>query len=147
MLLIMYFLLLLAASIEDYKFHKVRHSFVAGTLLIGVLCVINRKEDRWVTVALTCFCFLLLLLFYLVVNQFSRRFGQNWKLGGADVRLIPCMMLVQGWDVALFGVLCGLVAALLYAALSGKWKQELGLVPWMSSGCLFAEQLFLLCGQ
>lgn len=136
MIIVLYFLLLLVLSMEDYKFHKVKQRYIAGVFFLGVFYRIISQDDRWVTVALTCLCFLVLCLLHYLVNSIGRKQGRNWVFGGADVRLIPGMMLVQGWDVALYGIFFGFTALLLYRMLSGWKKQELALIPWMSAGCL-----------
>ena len=64
-------------------------------------------------------------------------------LGGADVRIIPAMMMVQGWDTALTGVFVGLLAAVLYFLTAGKQKKEIPLVPWMGIGCFLVEIFYL----
>lgn len=143
MLKIVYFLLLIAASAEDYKYHTVSRRWTVSVFLLGLLNTII-KENRWVTLALTCACFLLLFLLYQAVRVLAERKGFDWRFGGADVRLIPGMMLVQGWDMALTGVLTGLVSALLYHLFVKKEKKEIPLVPWMSAGCFVVEVVLFL---
>ncbi len=138
MLKIVYFLLLGAASVEDYKFHTVRPGWTIAVVLLGFAECIT-KENRWVTLALTCACFCMLLLFYRLVLVFGSRY--QLQFGGADVRLIPGMMLMQGWDVALGGVFVGLLLAAIHYALSYRKRKELPLVPWMTGGCMAIELL------
>ena len=144
MLKIVYFLLLAAASAEDYKYHRVRRSRTAAVWLLGALQVWFEKDDRWVTLTLTCSCFLFLCLLYGGLKQLSIKKEIDLKLGGADVRLIPGMMLVQGWDIALLGVFIGLVFASVYYVICRKRKKDHPLVPWMSLGCLLAEAMSCL---
>lgn len=139
-----YFLLLLAASVEDYRYHTVKPCWTVSMSLLGLLNMIRIKENRWVTLALTCACFLLLFFIYKLVEGLAKSRELVWQFGGADVRLIPGMMLVQGWDVALLGVFVGLVSVLLYHYVVRKEKKEIPLVPWMSTGCFVVELVGLL---
>lgn len=143
MLKILYFGLLVAASAEDYKNHRVRNCWILAVWLLGLLQVI-RQADRWVTLSLTCICFVLLLLLYLLVRRWNTQLQRKVSFGGADVRLIPGMMLAQGWDVALLGIFIGFSLAVVYYLLLVKQKKELPLVPWMTAGCLLAEVLLNL---
>ena len=142
MLYLFYFLLLLMASVEDKKTHLVRPCWPVA---IGILGFINciTKENRWVTVALTCACFFLLFLLYQLVWQAEKKQWIFWKFGGADVRLIPGMMLMQGWDVALTGVFVGLAAAAGYYLVIARKHKEIPLVPWMAAGSFIVEVLYL----
>ncbi len=142
-----YFLLLGAASAEDFKYHTVRPGWIIAVFLLGILNLILTKENRWVTLALTCACFLFLFLFYKLVQMFAKKTGLPWQFGGADVRLIPGMMLVQGWDAGLSGVFAGLVLAMLYYGLCAKKKKELPLVPWMTAGCIMIEFAVFFAGK
>lgn len=147
MLKVVYFLLLGAASAEDYRYHTVSPRWTILVFLVGILNLIMTKENRWVTLALTCACFILLYLIYRVVLFLAEHRGLSWSFGGADVRLIPGMMLAQGWDIALSGVFAGLVLAVLYHFLFVKEKKELPLVPWMAAGCLFVEAVSFFTGK
>ena len=144
MLKICYFLLLMAASVEDYRKHRVSPWWITGVFLLGIINMITLKENRWVTVALTCACILLLYLFYQLILALAQKYGLPWKFGGADVRLIPGMMLVQGWDTALSGVLIGFLLAMGYYLLFVKSKKEIPLVPWMALGCLIIEVVHIM---
>ena len=139
MITVLYFLLLLVAAVEDYKSHTVRECKILLLWLLGSINLIMQKENRWVTLALTCACFCMLLLFYRLVLVFGSRY--QLQFGGADVRLIPGMMLMQGWDVALGGVFVGLLLAAIHYALSYRKRKELPLVPWMTGGCMAIELL------
>lgn len=138
-----YFLILLAASVEDYKSHTVKGPLVLMVWLLGLIKIVLVKENRWVTVALTCICFGLLWLVYFLVRRFAIRWKPALKFGGADVRLIPAMMLFQGWDTALTGVLAGLIFAAVYYMATGRRKKEIPLVPWMTAGCFLVEIIYL----
>ncbi len=143
MITAIYFLLLLAASVEDYRSHKVSGCRVAAVWLLGIIHIAMEKENRWVTVALTCVCFIVLLLLYWFIRRAAERKKQELRFGGADVRLIPAMMLVQGWDRALTGVLSGLLAAAVYHLAPDRRKKEIPLVPWMTAGCFLLEIIYL----
>ena len=138
MLKILYFLILLAASAEDIRHHTVRPRWIALVGIVGFLNCIT-KENRWVTMALTCACFFLLLLLYKVIQRLTASYGFSLMFGGADVRLIPGMMLVQGWDIALEGIFTGLLAAVIYYLPVHRRRKEIPLVPWMSTGCFLVE--------
>jgi len=140
---VIYFLLLLAASAEDYKSHTVNRYLVGAVWLLGLINIVLKKENRWVTIALTCICFIALFVCYVVVRHLEEHGKRKLRFGGADVRLIPAMMLVQGWDTALTGVFAGLMAALIWYAASGRKKFEIPLVPWMSTGCFLIEIIYL----
>lgn len=143
LLKVIYFLLLLAASVEDYRYRTVSPRWTVSVLALGLLnTIIN--ENRWVTLALTCACFLLLFCVYKAVELLTEKKGGDLQFGGADVRLIPGMMLVQGWDMALTGVFAGFVVALLYHFLVVRGKKEIPLVPWMAAGCFVIEMLAFL---
>jgi len=60
------------------------------------------------------------------------------------VKLIPGMMLMQGWDIALMGIFTGLVPTLLYHLLVVKEKKEIPLVPWMTAGCFTVEVILFV---
>ena len=139
MLKLLYVLLLAAASIEDYRYRRVSPHWTASVLLVGLWNCILRQKDRWVTLALTCACIVLLYLLYRLVLLVGKRSGHSWKLGGADVKLIPGMMLFQGWDAALSGIFTGLTLAALYYLLWRRKQGEIPLVPWMTAGCLLWE--------
>ena len=143
MLKILYFLLLFVVSLEDYRHHTVKPRWIATIGIIGFLNCIT-KENRWVTLALTCACFLLLFLVYQLIRILEKRYSLSWKFGGADVRLIPGMMLMQGWDVALTGIFVGLFLAVGYYVFKKGKSREIPLVPWMSAGCLMVELLFYI---
>ena len=102
-----------------------------------------QKENRWVEVTLTCVCFIMLLVGYAIIKKVAEKRSLPLCLGGADVRIIPAMMMVQGWDTALTGVFVGLLAAVLYFLTAGKQKKEIPLVPWMGIGCLLVEIFYL----
>ena len=142
-LTILYFLFLFMAAAEDYRYHTVRPQFVFAVGLIGILNCIT-KEDRWVTLALTCVCFFHLFLFYQFIQRLAEHYALPWKFGGADVRLIPGMMLMQGWDVALAGIFFGLVCLMLCYLGVKKKTSEIPLVPWMAAGSFCVELLRLL---
>ena len=141
MIKLFYFLLLAAASAEDCKSHTVSKYVVFSIWLLGIINIVLEKENRWVTVSLTCICFALLCAVYFLVRQLGGK--RDLKFGGADVRLIPAMMLVQGWDVALAGVFLGLLFAAGCYAFGRKRAREIPLVPWMSGGCLLIEIIYL----
>ena len=132
---------------EDFKYHTVKQFWTTGVFLLGIVNLILTKESRWVTLALTCACFLLLYLFYKIIQIIAEHTGLPWQFGGADVRLIPGMMLVQGWDTALSGVFTGFVFAMLYYCLYAKGKKELPLVPWMTAGCIVVELVKFFGGK
>ena len=138
-----YFLLLLMAAVEDYRSHTVKGHWVLAVWLLGIIKILLVKENRWVTLALTCICFVLLLLLYVLVRKLGQQRNRIFVFGGADVRLIPGMMLVQGWDIALTGVFLGLLGAVLYYLPQKRRGAELPLVPWMAAGC-FLIQIFYL---
>lgn len=147
MITVLYFLLLLAAAVEDYKSRTVRGYKIFLLWLLGGINLIVQKENRWVMVTLTCICFILLLGGYAIVRWASEKRNLPLELGGADVRLIPAMMLVQGWDAALTGVFLGLCMAVLYHLTAGKQKKEIPLVPWMGIGCFLVEIFYLFSGR
>lgn len=139
MIKVLYFLLLLMASAEDGRTHTVKPYKVILLWVLGIINIMVTKENRWVTLTLTCLCFGLLVLIY----HLMRRYG----FGGADVRMIPAMMLVQGWDAALAGIFCGLICAIFCYVLTGKGKKEIPLVPWMTAGCFLVEIFYLFSGK
>ena len=143
MIIVVYFLLLLAASVEDYKNHTVKHRWVLLVYVLGLIKLVLQKENRWVALTLTCACFVILYLFYTLVKKVAERTGKPIRFGGTDVRLIPGMMLVQGWDTALTGIFTGLFFALCCHLPKRRRKRELPLVPWMSAGCFFIEIIYL----
>ena len=147
MITVLYFLLLLAAAVEDYKSHTVRECKILLLWLLGSINLIMQKENRWVTIALTCVCFVLLLMGYMIVRKVADKQKLPLVLGGADVRLVPAMILVQGWDVALTGVFFGLCLAVLYHLTIGKKKKEIPLIPWMGTGCFLIEIFYLFSGK
>lgn len=138
-----YFFLLLVASVEDYKSHTVQGYKIVLLWLLGCFNIIFQKNNRWVTITLTCICFLVLFLVYLMVGKMAEKKNCFFVFGGADVRMIPAMMLVQGWDVALTGVFLGLLGAILIYLSDKKHNREIPLVPWMSSGCFLVEIFYL----
>ena len=99
MVLVIYFLLLLAASVEDSRTHTVQPYKIWLVWLVGMVHIVLEKENRWVTLALTCICFVFLLIVYRLVIYAAKYRKQSLCFGGADVKLIPGMLLVQGWDV------------------------------------------------
>lgn len=139
MIKLTYFILLGIASLEDYKYHKVNRRWTLAVFLLGVLRLSFDKENRWVDMTLAFLCFFLLYLLYRCLPLLSGKSGRKLKLGGADVRLIPGMVLVQGWESALTGIFLGLFAVLVFGWIKRKTKKELPLVPWMSAGCFLAE--------
>lgn len=143
MITVLYFLLLAAASAEDYKSHRVNRYVVTAIWLLGIINIMCTKENRWVTVSLTCLCFMVLYAGYEAVKKLASQSKKRIMLGGADVRLIPAMMLVQGWDMALFGVFAGLTAALLWHVACRRNNREIPLVPWMSAGCILIQIIYL----
>lgn len=144
MVLMFYFFLLLIASVEDYNCHRVRKCWFPMLLLLGGLQLYVRQDNRWVTISLTCICFLVFYAVYRLAAPAGPLEGK-FPFGGADVRMIPCMMLVQGWDTALTGVFCGLAAAVFYHLAAGKRHADIPLIPWMSGGCLAVELIKLWC--
>lgn len=143
MLQVVCVLLLVAASVEDCRKHQVNRWWTRGVFLLGILHIITEKENRWVTVTLTCICIFFLYLFYRLILFLEVRKNLSWKFGAADVRLIFGMMLVQGWDVALTGVLLGLLAAAVYYLVCAKEKKDIPLIPWMTAG--WVVMWFPLC--
>lgn len=141
---IAYILLLAAAAIEDTKHHRVDKIYSILLLVIGCIQMYTIQEGRWVSLALTCICFLVLYGLYGLVLVWSKHRKRKISFGGADVRLIPGMMLVQGWDVALTGIFGGLTAAVVWTLVKKQWKEEIPLVPWMSVGCIVMEILVLI---
>lgn len=141
MIKVIYAFLLFAASLEDYRSHRIRSVHIYLTTLLGCIRISTVQEHRWVSLALTCSFFVALCVVYRLSVVLAAKKGRAGGLGGADVRLIPGMMLVQGWDTALTGILIGLLAAIAVYGISGRWKEEIPLVPWMSAGCL----LLLFC--
>ena len=143
MIAVLYTFLLIAASVEDYRSHRVNRMVVLAVWLLGIIRMVFEKENRWVTVALTCICFIFLYIGYALVRSLAKRYNKMLLLGGADVKLIPAMMLVQGWDTALLGVFVGLLAAAGWYGVLARKKKEIPLVPWMSSGCFLVEIFYL----
>ena len=143
MLYLGYFLMLLMAAVEDKKTHSVRSCWPIAIGILGFLNCIT-KENRWVTLALTCACFLLLLLLYQMVRFAEKKQWIFWQFGGADVRLIPGMMLMQGWEAALTGIFLGLLVATGYYLVIVRKKREIPLVPWMAAGCFLVEVLWVI---
>ena len=139
MIKLIYFFFLGISSLEDYKYHKVNQRWTLAVALLGFLRLGFDKENRWVDMALAFLCFLLLYLLYRVLPVLSKLFRRDLKLGGADVRLVPGMMLVQGWESALTGVFLGLLAAFVFGWINRKRQKELPLVPWMAAGCFLVE--------
>jgi len=140
---VLYVLLLVTASAEDYKSHRVNRMVVMSVWLLGFIRIVLEKEDRWVTVALTCVCFIVLYAYYRLIRYLAEHCSRPLAFGGADVKLIPAMMLVQGWDTALLGVFLGLSAATGRYAISTGKMQRIPLVPWMSAGCILVEIFYL----
>lgn len=141
MLYIGYFLMLLLVAVEDKKTHSVRPCWPIAIGLLGFLHCMT-KEDRWVTLALACACFLCFFIVYHLVRFAEKKKWVSWMLGGADVRLIPGMMLMQGWETALTGILLGLLGAAGYYLMINRQKTEIPLVPWMTAGCFTVELLW-----
>ncbi len=142
-----YFLLLLIASVEDYKGHTVNRYPVLLLWLLGLVKMVLVQENRWVTVALTCICFVFLWIVYRLVCYLAKKKKVPWHFGGADVRMIPAMMLVQGWDRALQGIFLGFLAALLYYPVTKQIRKEIPLVPWMAAGCFVVEIIYFFFGK
>lgn len=142
-----YFLLLLVMSAEDFRTRTVHWYWIPAVYVLGILKSFISKENRWVTLALTCVCFILLYLFYCGVKLWTQKNGRTLTFGGADVRLVPGMMLVQGWDTALTGVFLGLSAALLAGQGKKQKNREIPLIPWMSAGCFLVEIVYLFSGK
>ncbi|MBO5352434.1 MAG: prepilin peptidase [Lachnospiraceae bacterium] len=136
MIKVIYICLLLAASLEDFRYHRIRRIHIYLTTLLGCICMSTVQEHRWVSLTLTCSFFLVLYMIYRLSAALAGKKGRSGGLGGADVRMIPGMMLVQGWDVALTGILIGLVSAIVVYGFKGRWREEIPLIPWMSAGCL-----------
>ena len=137
---VLYFFLLLVASIEDYKYHRVRGRWIIAMFLLGVLRLYFEREYRWVTVALACICFLFLYMMYYVVALLAKKYKKRVVFGGADVRLIPAMMLVQGWENALLAVFLGLLLAIFKAFICKEKKKEIPLIPWITLGSIFIKK-------
>lgn len=137
---VLYFFFLLVASIEDYKYHKVHGEWITAIFLLGIVRLCLEEEYRWVTVTLACICFLLFYLIYQVVSLLSKKYNKNLSFGGADVRIIPSMMLVQGWDKALLAVFFGLLFAVLKAYIGKEKKKEIPLIPWITLGSIFIKK-------
>lgn len=136
MLQVVCFLFLVAASVEDCRKHRVNRWWTRGVFLFGMIHIITVKENRWVTVTLTCICTVLFYLVYRLTIVLEARKGLSWKFGAADVRLLSGMMLLQGWDTALTGALIGLLAAAVYYLFFAGAKRDIPLVPWMTAGWL-----------
>ena len=147
MITMLYVLLLMAASAEDYISHKVNRAVVSSVWLLGIIRIVLEKENRWVTVALTCICFILLYAYYKLMRHLAEHCSRPLAFGGADVKLIPAMMLVQGWDAALLGIFIGLLAVSCRYVISARKKQEIPLIPWMSAGCILVEIFYLFFGK
>ena len=145
-ILVIYFCFLLFASIEDYKYHKVHPRWEIGIFSLGLLRLYLEQDNRWVTVTLTCLCFFLFYSLYSITLLLQKKGYQKLSFGGADVRMIPSMMLVQGWETALLGVFLGLLVALLKTIIRKEQKKELPLIPWISIGSMICQlySLFLL---
>lgn len=137
----LYFFLLIIASIEDYRYHRVHGRWIFAIFLLGFFRLCLEQENRWVTVALTCLCFLLFYIVYWVIRWIAKKTSKKLAFGGADVRLIPAMMLVQGWDTALLGVLIGLVFAIIKSCICKEMKKEIPLIPWITFGCIFVKKI------
>jgi len=138
-----YFAVLLALSMEDVRTKNVNPYAVLGIYALGLIKTLLSKEDRWVSLTLTCVCFSLLFGGYVLVRQIVAKKGLRLAFGGADVRLIPGMMLVQGWDRALAGVFIGMLATVLWYGIKRRADREIPLVPWMSAGCFLVEIFYL----
>lgn len=135
-----YFFLLLVASIEDYKYHRVHGRWITAMFLLGVFRLCLEEEYRWVTVTLACICFLFLYVMYHMVALLAKKYNKKVVFGGADVRLIPAMMLVQGWENALLAVFLGLLLAILKAYICKEKKKEIPLIPWITLGNIFIKK-------
>lgn len=83
----------------------------------------------------------------MIVRKVAEKRNLPLAFGGADVRMIPAMMLVQGWDAALTGVFLGLCMAALFHLTAGRQKKEIPLVPWMGMGCFLVEIFYLFSGR
>jgi len=140
---VIYFLLLLMASVEDGRTHTVKPYKVILLWVLGMIHMIVAKENRWVTFALTCLCFGLLVLLYYLMLWLAGKKRREIYFGGADVRMIPAMMLIQGWDVALAGVFLGLLGTVICRLTVKREQKEIPLVPWMSAGCFLVEIFYL----
>ena len=126
-------LLLCGASGEDIKYHRVHRRWEIGIFLLGVLRLCVTEDNRWVTIALTCFCFLLWYILYLVAAEWM-------NFGGADVRLMTGCMLALGVPEALYGLFLGFCMTALYVVLvKKKCRDEIPLVPWMTAGIIVYE--------
>lgn len=147
MVKVLYFLLLLLMSVEDARTRKINHYAVPVVYLLGLLQIVLRKENRWVTVALTCMCFGILFLLYILIRWVQQHTTAFLVFGGADVRLIPGMILVQGADAALAGVFFGLLAAFFWNLVCGRQKRTIPLIPWMTAGCFFVEIIYFFSGK
>lgn len=147
MILGSYFLLLLILSVQDARTKSVNPYLIYGVYVLGLIKILINKENRWVSLILTCICFVLLCTLY----GLTKRIAVGKKLppvfGGADVRLIPGMMLVQGWDKALTGVFFGLAAVVLGYYIQRRKQREIPLIPWMSAGCFLVEIFYLFSGK
>lgn len=135
----MFFLVLFVCAAEDLKHHKVSNRWTAVLCLPGLIRIGMEPEDRWETAVLTCLFFFLLYVLYRLTRFLGKKSSRRISFGGADVRLIPGMMLFLGWKEALCGIFTGLCAAAVWyvvALLSGKGRREreVPLVPWIASG-------------
>lgn len=147
MITVMYFLLLLAASSEDYRTHTVSARWTWLMWILGLINIVLVKENRWVTITLTCLSFLTLWLIYVLVRKAAVCRKTVWEFGGADVRLIPAMMLAQGWEEALTGVFAGLCLSVLCSVFRRSNRRRIPLVPWMTAGCFLVEITYLFSGK
>lgn len=147
MILGIYFLLLLMLSVQDARTKRVNPYLIYGVYVLGLIKILINKENRWVSLILTCICFVLLWVLYGLVKRIALGKKLPPLFGGADVRLIPGMMLVQGWDKALTGVFFGLAAAVLGYYIQRRKEREIPLIPWMSAGCFLVEIFYLFSGK
>ena len=125
-------ILLCAASAEDKKYHRVHRKFELEIFLLGIFRLCVTEDNRWVTISLTCFCFLLWYLLYLAA-------GKKY-FGGADVRLMTACMPALGENAALQGAGTGfLMAGVYYILISRKRTAEIPLIPWLTIGIIVRE--------
>lgn len=58
-------------------------------------------------------------------------------IGAGDIKLIGVLILIYSLEIALYGILLGLVAAILWNIISKKETKNIPLVPFISCGILF----------
>lgn len=127
--------ILALAALEDIQFHRVRRRWETGLCLCGVLRMCVTEESRWATWSLTCVCFFMWYVLYLVAKK------KEYQFGGADVRLMTYAIPALGVSTALPGIWLGCIGACGVLIFHGKHKREIPLVPWIAGGCFLMELL------